>query len=126
MQIRKTIGFLLGPLIFVIIYVSPLLQGKPKAHSLLCIFALVVVWWVTECIPIPVTALLAPVLITLLGIDTAKEAFAPFATPPNCIIYGSGLIKLPQMIKFGFWLNIAGIIIIWISIGILAPAIGII
>ncbi|ALV24084.1 DASS family sodium/dicarboxylate symporter [Campylobacter iguaniorum] len=36
----------------------------------------------------------------------------PVGTPPNAIAYGSGFVRMKDMIKAGFWLNIAGIIII--------------
>ena len=144
MEIRKKVGFILGPLLFFLIYFAPILSENPRAHDLLAVFLLVVVWWVTECIPIPVTALLNPIFLTILKITTIKVALTPFAnpiimlflgsfafmlpaaTPPNAIIYGSGLIKLPQMMKAGFWLNIAGILIIWLSITFLGSLLGLI
>ena len=67
---------------------------------------------------------LPPVLGCALGCSFAF--MLPVATPPNAIIYGSGMIRLPQMMKFGFGMNIAGILIIWFSITFLAPLIGII
>lgn len=36
----------------------------------------------------------------------------PVATPPNAIAYGSGYVRISDMIKAGFWLNILGIILI--------------
>ena len=48
----------------------------------------------------------------------------PVATPPNAIIFGSGMIKLPQMMKFGFWINISGILVIWLCITYVAPFLG--
>ncbi|CUU67732.1 DASS family sodium-coupled anion symporter [Campylobacter hyointestinalis] len=36
----------------------------------------------------------------------------PVGTPPNAIAYGSGFVRMKDMIKAGFWLNIAGIVII--------------
>jgi sodium-dependent dicarboxylate transporter 2/3/5 len=33
-------------------------------------------------------------------------------TPPNAIVFGTGLVKMPQMIKAGFWLNLSGIALI--------------
>lgn len=92
MELRKKIGFFLGPLLFFLAYISPLLPHQPKARSLLAVFLLVVVWWVTECIPIPVTALLIPVFITAFGIASANEAFAPFANPIIMLFLGSFIL----------------------------------
>lgn len=89
MEIRKKTGFLLGPLFFLAAYFSPLLSHNPEAHRLLAIFFLVVVWWVTESIPIPATALLIPVLITIFKVAPVKEAFAPFANPIIMLFLGS-------------------------------------
>jgi sodium-dependent dicarboxylate transporter 2/3/5 len=36
----------------------------------------------------------------------------PMATPPNGIVFGSGKIAVWDMIKAGFWLNLASLIII--------------
>jgi len=67
---------------------------------------------------------LAPVLGSAIGCSFAF--MLPVATPPNAIIFGSGLVPLTKMIKYGFWLNIIGIIIIWIGIRLLAPFFGLI
>jgi sodium-dependent dicarboxylate transporter 2/3/5 len=36
----------------------------------------------------------------------------PVATAPNTIVYGSGLIKVKDMYRIGFWVNIVGIVLI--------------
>jgi sodium-dependent dicarboxylate transporter 2/3/5 len=36
----------------------------------------------------------------------------PVGTPPNAIVFGTGLVRLPQMMKAGFWMNLAGILVI--------------
>ncbi len=92
MELRKRIGLFLGPLLFFLFYFSPLLKDNPPAHKLLSIFSLVVCWWVTEAIPIPLTALCIPVLITALGICPAKEAFTPFANPIIFLFLGSFIL----------------------------------
>ncbi len=92
MVTRKLVGFLLGPTLFILALISPILKESPDAHRLLAIFLLVVVWWVTECIPIPMTALLIPVLITALGVASASEALAPFANPIIFLFLGSFML----------------------------------
>ncbi len=89
MEQRKKIGFILGPLLFLLAYFLPILQSSPKAHTLLAIFLLVITWWVTECLPIPVTALLIPVLLTIFQIAPVENAFAPFANPIIMLFLGS-------------------------------------
>lgn len=36
----------------------------------------------------------------------------PVATPPNAVVFGSGAIKISDMVKAGIWLNIIGAILI--------------
>ena len=79
----------MGPLLFLLAYFSPILPQNPKAHHLLSMFLLIVVWWITECIPIPITALLIPVFLTTLRICSIGEAFAPFANPIIMLFLGS-------------------------------------
>ncbi|UCC40444.1 MAG: SLC13/DASS family transporter [Candidatus Aminicenantes bacterium] len=92
MEMRKKIGFFLGPLVLILVYFSPLLSQNPRAHRLLAIFLFIVIWWVTECIPIPITALLVPVLIIAFNVAPAKEAFAPFANPIIMLFLGSFIL----------------------------------
>ena len=79
-------------MLFLLAYFSPILPQNPKAHSLLSVFLLIVVWWITECIPIPVTALLIPVFLTALRICSVGEAFAPFANPIIMLFLGSFIL----------------------------------
>lgn len=39
----------------------------------------------------------------------------PIGTPPNAVVYSSGLISLKTMILSGFFLNLLAIIILWLS-----------
>ncbi len=47
----------------------------------------------------------------------------PVGTPPNAIIFGTGKLKIIQMVQNGFWLNILAIIIIVLSVTFYLPAI---
>lgn len=61
-----------------------------------------------------------PMNVMLLALPVALAAtFAfmlPVATPPNAVAYGSGYIKMGDMVKTGLWLNLAGIVIITLVI----------
>jgi sodium-dependent dicarboxylate transporter 2/3/5 len=78
---------------------------------------------------LPILAALAPVLgvppalLLLPATIAASCAFMmPVGTPPNAIVFGTGLVRMPQMIKAGFWLNVSGIFLITaITYAIIAP-----
>ena len=68
---------------------------------------------------LPVLAALAPglgvhpyLLIIPAAIAASCAFMMPVATPPNAIVFGSGEVTIPQMIKAGFWLNLIGIVLI--------------
>lgn len=48
----------------------------------------------------------------------------PVSTPPNAIVYSTGLVAMSRMIRFGIILDAAGAVIIWLMIRLLAPALG--
>lgn len=45
----------------------------------------------------------------------------PVSTPCNAIVYGSGLVPLPRMIRYGAILDVVGIVIIIVLVAALAP-----
>lgn len=45
----------------------------------------------------------------------------PVGTPPNAIIFGTGKLKIIEMIKTGFWVNIVGTIIIILAVYYFVP-----
>jgi sodium-dependent dicarboxylate transporter 2/3/5 len=54
-----------------------------------------------------------PELIVVPAAIAASCAFMlPVATPPNAIIFGSGLIRVRQMSRAGFYLNLLGIVLV--------------
>ena len=66
----------------------------------------------------------APVALTIPVVLAASCAFMlPVATPPNAIVFGSGKITIPDMIRAGFALNIIGVFLVTIFAFYLAPMI---
>jgi sodium-dependent dicarboxylate transporter 2/3/5 len=89
---RNTIGLFLGPLVGFIIYFMPMEALSLKAHILAAILSWIVIWWICEPIPIPITALLGAVLCVVFGVAGAKVAFAPFADPIIYLFLGSFIL----------------------------------
>jgi len=73
---RRTIGLAASPISFVVLLLLPVAGLSAAAHRLLAVLGAVMVLWVTEAIPLAVTAMLGPALCVLLGIGSAKESFA--------------------------------------------------
>tara|TARA_B110000444_G_scaffold54043_1_gene50105 strand:+ start:225 stop:1664 length:1440 start_codon:yes stop_codon:yes gene_type:complete len=76
---KKRIGLLLGPLSFLLIrfFFEP--EGlNPAANGVLAATAWIAIWWITEAIPIEVTALLPIVLFPLIGALDLKETGAAY------------------------------------------------
>jgi sodium-dependent dicarboxylate transporter 2/3/5 len=54
-----------------------------------------------------------PLLLVVPAAVAASCAFMlPVATPPNAVVFGSGMIRLPQMVRAGLGLNLLGIVLI--------------
>ena len=65
---------------------------SPQAEALAVIVVAVVVLWITEALPLAVTALLGAVACVLAGVAPAAEVFAPFADPLIFLFIGSFLL----------------------------------
>jgi solute carrier family 13 (sodium-dependent dicarboxylate transporter), member 2/3/5 len=56
-----------------------------------------------------------PLILAIPAAIGASCAFMlPVATPPNAIVYGSGLVSIPQMAKAGFMINLIMVVVITI------------
>ncbi|AIF85491.1 di-/tricarboxylate transporter [Candidatus Nitrososphaera evergladensis SR1] len=89
---KENIGLILGPLLFIAIILIPAPQSMAKAASdkslpafapqlALGTMIWMVVWWVTECAPLGITGLIAPLVFVISGILTIQNAVQNFADP---------------------------------------------
>jgi sodium-dependent dicarboxylate transporter 2/3/5 len=104
---RRTAGLVIGPLLLVALLVAPLPIPAP-AHRLGAVLAMMVVLWMSEALPLAVTALVGPVFAIVLGVAPARTVFAPFADPIIFLFIGSFMLAeamfvhgLDRRIAFG-------------------------
>ena len=88
---RRRAGLVLGPALFLLLLLWPPAGLPAPAARLLAVVAWVVAWWITEAVPLPVTAVLGPAIAVALGILPAREAFGPFGDPIIFLFLGSFL-----------------------------------
>ncbi len=115
---------------------SQLTLFKVLPAILLILAIIAVVNFLTEITSnVATAAMLMPVLAALaLSIDVhpyflmiaatiaASCAFMlPVATPPNAVVFGSGLLTIPKMMKAGFWMNIISILVATVLIYYILP-----
>jgi sodium-dependent dicarboxylate transporter 2/3/5 len=88
---RRTAGLFLGPALLLALLMAPLPLAEAP-HKLAAILAMMVTLWVTEALPLAVTAMIGPVLAIVLRVAPARAAFAPFADPIIFLFIGSFML----------------------------------
>ncbi|HWR90706.1 MAG TPA: DASS family sodium-coupled anion symporter [Dissulfurispiraceae bacterium] len=82
--------------------------------------------------------MVVPVMIALAqaaGVDPVPPAIGatlgaswgfmlPVSTPPNAIVYGSGMVPITKMIRAGVFFDILGGLVIWAGLYVLLPLVG--
>ena len=76
-------------------------------------------------IPIAVAAGVNPVIPALAATFGASYGFMlPVSTPPNAIVYGSGLIPITKMVRSGIVFDVIGIVLVVIGVPLMASLVG--
>jgi solute carrier family 13 (sodium-dependent dicarboxylate transporter), member 2/3/5 len=110
---RRTIGLFAGPLVFAAMLAFPF-DLEPNQHRLAAILAFVVVWWVSEAIPIPITALVGVALCALLEAtpppeegDTSVDVVFSLFTDDTIFLFIGSFIIAQSMVVHGLHRRLA-------------------
>ena len=103
------LGLLAAPILAALMFVFLPDSLSDSARTLAAILTWVVVMWITEPIPLPVTALLGCGLCVLAGLGSMKSVFAAFSHPIIFLFIGSFFISEALTVhgldrRFGNWL----------------------
>ena len=91
----KLLSFISGPLaFFILLFTINSSFISPNAGKVLALAAWIIIWWMTEAVPIAITALLPLVLFPFLGVMKMSEAAAPYANPIIFLFMGGFMIAL--------------------------------
>jgi solute carrier family 13 (sodium-dependent dicarboxylate transporter), member 2/3/5 len=94
-NLRNRIGLFAGPVVFLIMLMMPVPEGLTEAAWMVAAVGIfMAIWWVSEAIPIPATALLPIALFPILEVGTVREATTPFANPLIYLFMGGFIIAL--------------------------------
>ncbi|MDQ3785434.1 MAG: anion permease, partial [Actinomycetota bacterium] len=50
----------------------------------------------------------------------------PVSTPPNAIVYGSGMVPITKMIRSGFVFDVIGLALITIGVSVMVRVVGLV
>lgn len=63
-----------------------------------------------------------PFILMVSATVAASCAFMlPVATPPNAVVFGSGYLRIPDMVRTGIWMNLISIVLLSIFVYLLLP-----
>lgn len=95
LNLKSIIGFVFGPIIFIsIVLFADLEPGKPEVTYTLAIAVLMAIWWITEVVPLAVTALLPVVLFPLFGVMNGKDVSSAYFNHVIFLFIGGFLVAL--------------------------------
>lgn len=93
-SLRDWIALLAGVVLFILMLIFNPFAVDEKAKMVLAVASLMITWWVTEAIPMPVVALIPLILFPLTGIGTLKETAAAYGDSIIFLFLGGFMIGL--------------------------------
>jgi len=95
LKLKKSVGFFTGLVVFTVILFAPVPDGLSiEGWRTAAVGLLMAVWWISEALPISVTALLPIVLLPVLDVTTISEATTPYANPLIFLFMGGFIITI--------------------------------
>lgn len=90
------VPLLIGPLLFIFtLLYPPLFDGMtPAAWQITGLTCWMALWWITETVPIPATALLPIAVVPLTGLDTIANVTSPYAHPLIFLFLGGFMLSI--------------------------------
>ncbi len=106
---KAQLGLIAGPILAFLFYFFLPASLDSSARTLAAILIGVVTYWITEPIPLPVTALLGSGLCVLTGLGSMKTVFSAYAHPIIFLFIGSFFLAEALVVhgldkRFGLWL----------------------
>jgi solute carrier family 13 (sodium-dependent dicarboxylate transporter), member 2/3/5 len=90
----KKIGLIVGPLLCFLACLEPSPLVSSDAWKVIGLAAWIVVWWISEAIPIGMTSLLPIVYLSLSGVSTLSEACTPYGSPIVFLFLGGFILAI--------------------------------
>lgn len=99
-------GLWIGIILFVLLIIVPIGGMAPAAQRTAALALLMSAWWISEAVPIPVTALLPLVVLPVLGVSSPADTAAPYANPVIFLFLGGFVLAL-SMERWGLHRRLA-------------------
>jgi sodium-dependent dicarboxylate transporter 2/3/5 len=91
-RLKRTAAFAARPAVAALVLFAPSPELPRDAQVLAAILTWVVLYWVVEPIPLPVTGVFGTVLCVLVVLGSFRTVFAPYAHPIMFLLIGSLLL----------------------------------
>ncbi len=90
---RRIAALVAGPCLSIALFLAPAPAGvSAEAWAVTAITALMIIWWMTEAVPLATTALLPVVLFPIVGVMDIKSTTASYAHPLIFLFLGGFML----------------------------------
>lgn len=95
LSLKKQIGLFGGLILFFLIIIFGNLEpGHPEVTNTLAVALLMAIWWITEIVPLAVTALIPVILFPLLGVMDGKDVSSTYFNHVIFLFIGGFIVAI--------------------------------